>query len=309
MKKVLTVVLGVFLCLFISISAYAQTDFPSYQTVLQILKEVDPLVEKEIKSEIDPILKNIKKDISQEAAKIVEDSSKIIDLLSKKQKDDALSLIETNIGKLEILLREYPEISLLPVSIEAQVIETIISLDEIKKDKMILKDLVGKGYLQDARHLLEGMVSEISIQEKNLPLISYPKVLSAAAVLIKKDKFEDAKKLLQDALNALIVKEKIIPLPLIRAQVILKKVLAMLKDKKADKDKILNYVKVADYEITVAEELGYGQRGKEFKDLHDRIKEIKENIAENKESKGLLSELMKKLEEFKNKIFNKKEEK
>ncbi len=309
MKKVLTVVLGVFLCLFISISAYAQTDFPSYQTVLQILKEVDPLVEKEIKSEIDPILKNIKKDISQEAAKIVEDSSKIIDLLSKKQKDDALSLIETNIGKLEILLREYPEISLLPVSIEAQVIETIISLDEIKKDKMILKDLVGKGYLQDARHLLEGMVSEISIQEKNLPLISYPKVLSAAAVLIKKDKLEDAKKLLQDALNALIVKEKIIPLPLIRAQVILKKVLDMLKDKKADKDKILNYVKVADYEITVAEELGYGQRGKEFKDLHDRIKEIKENIAENKESKGLLNELMKKLEEFKNKIFNKKEEK
>ncbi len=309
MKKVLTVVLGVFLCLFISISAYAQTDFPSYQTVLQILKEVDPLVEKEIKSEIDPILKNIKKDISQEAAKIVEDSSKIIDLLSKKQKDDALSLIETNIGKLEILLREYPEISLLPVSIEAQVIETIISLDEIKKDKMILKDLVGKGYLQDARHLLEGMVSEISIQEKNLPLISYPKVLSTAAVLIKKDKFEDAKKLLQDALNALVIKEKIMPLPLIRAQVILKKVLDMLKDKKADKDKILNYVKVADYEITVAEELGYGQRGKEFKDLHDRIKEIKENIAENKESKGLLNELMKKLEEFKNKIFNKKEEK
>ncbi len=309
MKKVATLVLGVFLCLLVVLPAYAQDALPSYPTVLQVLKEVDPQVEKEVKTEVDPILKRVKKDISQEAVKIVENSSKIIDLLDKKQKEDALSLIETSIGKLEILLQEYPEISLLPVSVEAQIIETILSLEEINKDKAILKDLVNKGYLQDARHLLEGMVSEVNIRERNLPLITYPKVLSAAAVLIKKDKPEDAKKVIQDALNALIIKEKIIPLPLIRAQVILKKALDMLKDKNPDGEKILTYIKVADYEITVAEELGYGKRGKEFKDLHDRINEIKKNISENKESKGLLNDLMKHLKEFKEKIFNKKEEK
>ncbi len=311
MKKLAYVVLGVFILVFLwnSILFAQNQQLPDEKSVYQVIQEIAPLLDKEIKKEVDPILKKVKKDISQEAVKIVENSSKIIELLDKKQKDDALSLIETNIGKLEILLKEYPEISFLPVSVEARVIETITYLDLIKKDKELAKSLIEKGYLQDARHLLEGMVSEINIQEKNLPLITYPDALSMAAVLTKKGEFDKAKNVIQEALNALIIKENIIPLPLVRAQVILKKVLAMLKEKDIQKDKILRYVGVADYEITVAEELGYGKRGEEFKDIHDRIKEIKQKISENQESKGLLNELMKKINNFKEKIFNKKEEK
>ncbi len=311
MKRVVYVVLGVSILIFLwnSILFAQGQQLPDEKTVYQVMQEITPLVDKEIKKEVDPILKKVKKDISQEAVKIVDNSSKIIELLDKKQKDDALSLIETSIGKLEILLKEYPEISFLPVSIEARVIETIVSLDIIKKDKELVKSLIDKGYLQDARRLLEGMVSEINIQEKNLPLITYPDALSMAAVLTKKGEFDKAKNVIQEALNALIIKENIIPLPLVRAQVILKKVLDMLKEKEIQKEKILKYIGVADYEITVAEELGYGKRGEEFKDIHNRIKEIKQKINENQESKGLLNELMEKISNFKEKIFNKKEEK
>ncbi len=309
MKKAVFVLLGVFLSFLLVHSIAFADESLDLQTIQQITKEINPDVEKAIKKEIDPILEKVKKKISDEAVKVVENSTKIIELLDKNQKDDALSLIETSIGKLEIILNEHPEISLLPVSVTAKIYDTVLTLSEIKENREILKTLITKGYLQDARIILEGMVSEIDIQEKDLPLITYPKALSIAATLIKKDKINDAKKVIQDALNALIIKEDVIPLPLIKAQVILEKVSSIVEKKNFSKEKAITYLKVADYEISMAEELGYGKRDKEFKDLHTRIENIKEKISANEESKGLIKQLLDNLLKFRKKIFNKKENK
>lgn len=309
MKKAMFILLGVLLSFLLIVGIAFADESLNSQTIQQITKEINPDVEKAIKKEIDPILKKAKKEISGEAVKVVENSAKIIELLDKKQKDEALSLIETSIGKLEIILNEHPEISLLPVSITAKIYDTILTLSEVKENKELVKTLVAKGYLQDARIILEGMVSEINIQEKNLPLITYPKALSIAAILIKKDKIDEAKKVIQDALNALIIKESIIPLPLLKAQVILEKVSSLIENKGFSKEKVITYLKVADYEISMAEELGYGKRDKEFKDLHSRIEDIKEKISANEESKGLVKQLLDRLLRFRKRIFNKKEEK
>ena len=309
MKKAMFILLGVLLSFLLIVGIAFADESLNSQTIQQITKEINPDVEKAIKKEIDPILKKAKKEISGEAVKVVENSAKIIELLDKKQKDEALSLIETSIGKLEIILNEHPEISLLPVSITAKIYDTILTLSEVKENKELVKTLVAKGYLQDARIILEGMVSEINIQEKNLPLITYPKALSIAAILIKKDKIDEAKKVIQDALNALIIKENIIPLPLLKAQVILEKVSSLIENKGFSKEKVITYLKVADYEISMAEELGYGKRDKEFKDLHSRIEDIKEKISANEESKGLVKQLLDRLLRFRKRIFNKKEEK
>ena len=60
----------------------------------------------------------------------------------------------------------------------------------------------------------------------------------------------------------------------------------------------------ATYELTFAETLGYGKKDKEFKELHDAIKQIGKVIVDtsNTDEKGLLKNLRAKLDKFKERI-------
>ncbi|WP_286815128.1 YfdX family protein, partial [Maribacter sp. UBA849] len=143
------------------------------------------------------------------------------------------------------------------------------------------------------------------ITTMSVPLATYPTAMKAAAILLDADKMDEAKVALYTALNTLVIETEVIPLPILRAEVMI--AAAMTEDAK-DEDKkkeVLNLLDNAEYQLIMAEELGYGKRDKEYKELNKSIKEIKKSVKEDGDSQGLFSKLKNKLKNFKNRTSSK----
>jgi hypothetical protein len=175
-------------------------------------------------------------------------------------------------------------------------------METLKKARDDLENLTDEGYLQDARKLIELMVSEININTINLPLQTYPGALKAAIVLTRERKPADAALLLNAALNTVVVEERAIPLPLVRAELMLA-VADSLIAKDGNEEDINLLLDNGDYQIRFAEELGYGKRDEEFEELYDDIKRLKKE-AKNKgtDRQNMVTRLRSRLTAFKNRI-------
>ena len=243
--------------------------------------------------------KKAQKHLAKEALTAIQETQKAIIALDKGNKDQALKDMEKVLGKLEILLERNPDLALVPIDASSQVINLIGDLNKIEALHKRVKELVDKGYLQEARHLLDNMVSEIRITTTNIPLQTYPTAIKLAARLTDQGKFDEAKAVLVNALSTIVVREVSIPIPVINAQ-------AMI-DLAADSaevhpQKAMQLIKNAEYQIKVAEALGYGSHDKEFKEIIKDMENIKEKI-ENKEKTGsLFDSLRSRLQRFKERI-------
>ena len=103
----------------------------------------------------------------------------------------------------------------------------------------------------------------------------------------------------------MVIEKEIIPLPILRAEVMI--AAAQTEDAK-DEDKkkaVLNLLENAEYQLIMAEELGYGKRDKEYKELNKAIKEIKDSVKKDGDSQGLFDKLKNKLKKFKNRTSTK----
>ena len=66
---------------------------------------------------------------------------------------------------------------------------------------------------------------------------------------------------------------------------------------------VLNLLSNADYQLQLAQELGYGKRDKDFKDLAEAIKVLKESVTNKEDSSSKFDELKQDLKSFKEKLF------
>jgi hypothetical protein len=243
--------------------------------------------------------------IIEEAAEAIENTYVAIKAINDNDKKKALEAMEKATGKLELLVARNPNVALLPIDATAETRDLVADLKTIKALKKVAEEAIEDDYLQVAREAIGDLVSEMEISTISVPLATYPDALKAAAVLLEANKMDEAKLALHAALNTLVIEKEIIPLPILKAEVMI--AAAQTEDAK-DEDKkkeVLSLLENAEYQLIMAEELGYGKRDKAYKELNKAINDLKKSVKENGDSQGLFSKLKTKLKNFKNRTSTK----
>jgi len=103
-------------------------------------------------------------------------------------------------------------------------------------------------------------------------------------------------------LNTLMVTEKVFPLPIIKAEVMIKEALSIDNKSDDDQKKIDQLLHNIEYQILLAEELGYGRGYNEYSKLMDSIKSLRKSVNANQDTQELFKDFKSKVENFKNGI-------
>jgi YfdX protein len=233
-----------------------------------------------------------------EAQEAVQETQKAIASIEKGNKQDALKALELATGKLDLVLARQPELGFVPLESKVDIISLAPSdLDAVKKIRKQVKQAIRKDELVKARALLDNLASELRITTVNLPLATYPVAMQEAAQLLDRDEFEQAKGILQTALSTLFVAEKQSPLPAIKAKALIDEADSLIQID-GHEEIVQSLLAEARNELKLAEELGYGDRDREYALLDDAIKNIKQQITAGDRAEIAFSNLKDKLGSF-----------
>ncbi len=238
-----------------------------------------------------------------EAMAAIADTRRALEAIAKADKEEALAQLERAVGKLEVLLARDPELAEVPISVDARQVELITDLEGLKKLKKAVKEAIKEDQYQTARQLLEGMANEVVITITKIPLGIYPDAMRVAARYVEEGDFDMAALTIGEALKALIVKEIIVPLPILRAEVLLEQAQSLLEQPEA-KALVLQLLDNAQYQLVLAEEMGYGRRDEEFANLAKAIKEIRRGVESDQEVVSHIDTLLQVLRRFKERIID-----
>ncbi len=238
-----------------------------------------------------------------EAIAAIAETRKALEAIATEDKEEALRQLESVIGKLEVLLARDPELVEVPVGVDARQVELITDLEGVKKLKKAVKEAIKEDQYQAARQLLEGMASEVVITITKIPLGIYPDAMRLAARYVEEGDFDMAAVTIGEALKALVVKEIIVPLPILRAEVLLEQARSLLGQEDA-KGTVLLLLENAQYQLVLAEEMGYGRRDKEFANLAKAIKEIRRGVERDQDVVSNMDTLLNVLRNFKERIID-----
>ncbi|MDD4915777.1 MAG: YfdX family protein [Methylococcales bacterium] len=225
---------------------------------------------------------SVGKQVAREAADAAMATQTALKALTNNQPKQALAALQVASGNLHLLLSRDPALGMVPIDIKIQVLEGPTDLKVIKRLKNELEDLIGDERLQDARPILDSLVDEVRVTVVSLPMGTYPAAIDRAAPLIDAGNLSEAKQELIKALDALVYEQDITPLSIIRAEDRLN--LAFEIEHRQDlskqdtKDKISELVAGANYDINVAEALGYGTK-KDFALLYDGMDALDKAIG------------------------------
>lgn len=248
--------------------------------------------------------------IEQEAMEAITGTQNALIALQKKEPEKAMKLLQEVSGKLDILLAKYPGLALIPANVEADVYDFDSGTKQVEKLIKEADRLLKDHKIQDARQLLDELVSEMRITTTNIPLGSFPAAIKEAAGLIDKAKTDEAEDALYDVLNMLVKTTEILPLPVLRAEALL--TAASEQEHKTDLSKeasraeILKLTDEAKDKLKLAELLGYGDKA-DYKPLYDTIDELKDVIHSEK-SAATWDKIKNSLSAFKDKIMHPKKQ-
>lgn len=260
------------------------------------------------------ISKSIKKDFeidktqsTKEALKIVSETEKVINLIDKNKNKEARDEMAKLIGNLEILLTKDPDVVLVPLGTEYSVNDVVVDVPTAKQIIQDAKKAMKKGYYQAAKELLDGLTSEYIITTTYLPVGTYPDAMKLASAKLDDDKSNEAKKILIQALSTLIIKKENIPMPVLKAEEFISLATVEMAGNENNKKEIANVLlDNADYQLKLAEVMGYGKKDKEFKEIAKAIKSLKHAINNDEDTKTMFEDLSQKVKKFKERLFFKK---
>ena len=244
----------------------------------------------------------------KEAIEVLQKTSNVIKAITDDKMDEAKEELKKLIGELEVLITREPEVALIPVNVNYQINDVIVDINKISEITNAAQEAMDEGYYQLAKDLLNDLSSEMIINTQYLPIATYPDAMRISAALLEEGKKEEALALLVRSLNTLIVEKQVLPLPILRAEEFIKLGAEILAGEEKNKKEVaLVYLDNADYQLQLAEALGYGKKDKEYKDLYKAIKELKKMVKKDKDSKIEFENLSKKIKEFKERLFYKKD--
>jgi len=240
----------------------------------------------------------------KEAIQIIGETNNVLKYIAEDKTKEAKEELAKLIGELEILMTRDPSVALIPVSVGYQVKDAVVDIPTVYEITGAAEEAMEDGYYQVARRLLDGLSSEMIVKTSYLPLATYPDAMRLSAALLEEGKKEEATVILLRALNTLVIQEQTIPLPVLRAEEFIKLgALAMAGDEKDKKDVALLYLDNADYQLQLAEAMGYGKKDKEYKELYEAIKDLKKLVEKDKDSKKGFDKLSEKIKKFKERLF------
>jgi hypothetical protein len=261
-----------------------------------------------VQKNVNEKIRNAQTAETKKAIEILKETQEVIALIAQKKKKDAEDKLADIIGKLEILLAQKPQLAFIPVSATTEVHDVVADIQTVDKIMKQVREAIDKGYYQAAKRILNDLSSEIIIKTAYLPMATYPDAMKLAARLLNENKDQQAVGVLVQALSTLVIREEVLPLPVLRAEEYIKEALSVMNNDKEFKDKkalLTSLIDAADYQLTLAEKMGYGKRDKEYKELHDLIRTLKAQIEKGRErrSRKSLNKLSEKIKSFKERLF------
>ena len=274
----------------------------SAMTDKQMQENVAANVQGEVKQQQKADTTNIK-----QALEILAETQKAVDLIAKAKNKEAEDLLAKIVGQLEVLMAKDPKLALIPVDVNYETRDLIADIPAVYAAVESAQKAMDDGYYQQARQILNDLASEIVVKTTYLPLATYPDAIKLAVNLMSQGKKDEASAVLVNALNTLLVTDSHIPLPVLRAEEYIKAAAVAMESKDENKEKTaVNYLENADYQLKLAEALGYGKRDKEYKELADAIDVLKKAIENKEETEGKFNDLKAKISAFKERLFFKK---
>ncbi|MGB5820834.1 MAG: YfdX family protein [Saonia sp.] len=277
-------------------SASLEKPIKNYLEKAQLQEAIDKEIESTLKLSNDKLV--------IDAAAVIEETKAAMKAIADSSYVDAKKHIETGIGKAEAIVALNPELAFAPLDVSIGMNDVVGDVQTIGLITEKAEDALDDGKVQIARELLQGLQSELNIREYKLPIATYPAALKQALVLAKEEKYTEAVVFLNSALNTIVVEEKTVPLPLLRAERMLQEIESLVQEDNFKKEDVQTLLDNADYQINFAEALGYGKKDKEFKELHEAIEELEEQMLDdtNTDEQGLVKKLRSKLKKFKDRI-------
>ncbi|HHA2952030.1 TPA: heat resistance protein YfdX2 [Stenotrophomonas maltophilia] len=259
----------------------------------EVVTEVQPEVQKETDSQA----ADKRKQVLDEAVSALALTKSALAALDGKDAARALATLAEVTGKLELIVAREPTLALAPVDVRTIVHDLFANTDTIEAMTHEALDALKHGEVQQARHVLALLASEIVIAVTNIPLASYPAAVKSVVPLIDQGKIEEAKAALQAALSTLVETRSVHPLPALRARLLLKRAEPLVEDgqrSEASNERLETLLNEARQQLEMAELLGYGKR-KDFESMYDELKKIKQKTGGGGGGKGWLDEVKAKL--------------
>ncbi len=223
----------------------------------------------------------------------------VIEHLKEKKREDALATIEKALGKLEVLIARDPNLQLVPVNVQEQIVDFAGTLDDISAAKREVVRLIEEGEVQKARDIMLNLASELDIYVTALPIGTYPVAIKAIIPLIEEEKYEEAITLLTEALETLALEKIVLPLPIIRAEQAILRASELTKDKEdAQKEELKELTSYAKEQLLLAQALGYGKIEEDYKPLLEEIEKIEAILGGEESTKNIFEDLKTKLSSF-----------
>jgi len=281
MKKFLTSIALASLLTTSSFAADAKTDKVSKNAVIKAEKKAQNTV------------------LINEAVKAIQYTQDALIYLNGKNTQKAKESIKKAIGELSDLLNRPNSPYLLPIDVNINAYQFNGKITDVAKLVTQAKLLVAENKLPQAREILNSLRDEIVIKTVNLPIATYPAALNLAIKYLNENKINEAKDVLAMALSTLVETNTIIPIPLIKAQALIQKASEAIKTNKAQS---IKYLEEAKNQLTLAQILGYTSTSDTtYKMLKDKINKIESEIRKGHKTNSLFEDLVKKIEEFKQK--------
>ena len=242
--------------------------------------------------------------IEKEAIAVVEQTNEALKDIHSGNVKKAETALNSALDSTKTLLKKHPDAGLVPVDMSVKVQDLITTIPQVNKIVKQAKEQMDKGNYQEAADLLNTLKSEMDIATVNLPLATYPDGLKYAQDLLKKNKKEQAIQTLTGLLNSLVINNVIVPLPILRAQVMMNEAQSQFNNKKQDKSKVENLLKNADYQLKLAQALGYGHFDKTYAEISKEIANVKSSVKKGSATSSTFDKLIQKTEAFKNRLIN-----
>lgn len=232
------------------------------------IESVQPMIDKEAEA--------LRKSIVSDAVDAVVETNNALTALDQDKPNEAVAALKRAIGKLGVVLKRDPEMGLKPVHV-SKTVKKLHTTPEVIVQKIDAAQMhLKQGELQQARHLLAPLVSEVTLTVTSLPLGTYSESIKAIVPLIDEGKFQEAKFALMSLLNTLVVKDFVTPLPPLLAEGLLDKAKTLAaKDNRTEEEgeTLTHTLKAANDQLNISKLLGYSD-DKFIQPLFDQLIKI-----------------------------------
>ncbi len=250
-----------------------------------------------------------KVELTKEALTTVAKTQNLLVEIDKGNTKTAIKKGKELIGDLEVLLAKDPSLALVPVNVTFQKDEFVADINTVNETTKLAKEAMNKGYYRVASDLLKDLRSEMVINTFLIPTATYPEAIKASVVALEANDTDLAKGILINVLNTVVVEKVVLPLPILKAeQMIIEAATIDAKDHENVKQ-VIALLSNAEYQLQLAEALGYGKKDKDYVMLSKAIKELKKSVKAKKDSKSKFDKLKSDIKDFQKRLFPRKNNK